>query len=155
VARVEGKKEAGSKAKRIEKSLTDKITLSFDPVRYLPESREVLLPVRIKNTSKERLYPPFKVEVKETVHPYEVKAGFDRTGKPEILNASNGKSGVGAQFDYSKALGDLESLDPEATTNAVVWRLKVSSPAKTDFHLGVDITGFVEEAKAGVAEDAK
>ena len=147
VAKVEGTNKATAKPRRIEKSLADKITLSFDPVRYVPDSREVFLPVRLKNTSKERLYPPFRVEVKETVHPYEVKAGFDRTGKPEILNAVNGKNGVGAQFDYSKALGDLEALEPEATTNAVVWRLKVSSPARTDFHFGVDITGFVEETK--------
>jgi len=50
---------------------------------------------------------------------------------PAILNASNGKSGEGAVFDYSAALGNLESLEPGAMTDAVVWRIRVEGPSKT------------------------
>jgi len=55
--------------------------------------------------------------------------------------------GVGEVFDYANALHDLESLDPGAVTDAVVWRLKVLNPSKTDFHFGVEIAGFIERKK--------
>ena len=58
------------------------------------------LPVRFKNNSDQPIYGPIKVEV------------IELKPKGAILNASNGKSSVGAVFDYSSALGDLESLVP-------------------------------------------
>jgi hypothetical protein len=115
----------------------------FDPIRYDVTTREVVLPVRLKNVSSRTLYPPFEVEIKELVHPYSAKAR-EEISVPEILNSSNGLTGVGATFDYSDALGDLDALAPEAVTNAVVWRLRAASPVKTDFHIGVDITGSAE-----------
>ena len=128
-------------------SLSDKVTLVFDPIQYDRATQEVLLPVRLKNISKETLYPPFNVEIKELAHPYSVKS-HEETDTPTILNASNDKTGVGATFDYSKALHDLESLEPEAVTDAVLWRFKAASAVKTSFHFGADITGFI--AKEGV-----
>ena len=119
------------------------MTLAFDPISYDVDSLEATLPVRLKNVSDEPLYPPFRVEVKELVHPYRAKAGYE-TSAPTILNSSNGEPGIGATFDYSNALGDLESLQPEAVTDAIPWRLRAVSPLKTDFHLGVEVTGFVE-----------
>jgi hypothetical protein len=62
---------------------------------------------------------------------------------PTILNASNGKTGEGATFDYSAALGDLESLEPDAVTSAITWRLQAVSAIKTSFHLGAEIIGSV------------
>ena len=116
------------------------------------EKREVLLSVRLKNTSKDALYPPFQVEIKELIHPYQVKSGdADKAIVPEILNSANGKRGVGATFDYSKAIHDLDSLAPDAVTDAVVWRLKAPSPVKTSFHMGTEVSGFVakkEEKKS-------
>ena len=73
-------------------SLSDKVTLVFDPIQYDRQTQEVLLPVRLKNVSKETLYPPFKVEIKELAHPYSVKAR-EEVDIPTILNASNGKTG--------------------------------------------------------------
>jgi hypothetical protein len=128
-------------------SLSDKVTLVFDPIQYDRATREALLQVRLKNVSKKTLYPPFNVEVKELAPPYSVKAHED-VDTPTILNASNGKTGVGATFDYSKALHDLDSLEPDAVTDAVLWRLKASSPVKTSFHVGVEITGFVAKKDA-------
>ena len=126
--------------------LSDKVTLVFDPVRYDAQTREIVLPVRLKNDSKEALYPPFTVEVKEVAHPYTIKSG-EPINEPKFLNSANGKSGVGATFDYSKALGGLTSLAPNAVTDAVPWRFQAESPVKTDFYMGAEITGFV--AKGG------
>jgi hypothetical protein len=134
-------------AERMEVSLSDRITLLFDPIRYDQQTREVVLPVRLKNVSKETLYPPFRVEIKELAHPYTVKARED-ADIPTILNASNGETGVGATFDYSTALGDLESLEPDAVTSAITWRLQAVSAIKTSFHLGTEITGYVEKKAA-------
>ena len=61
---------------------------------------------------------------------------------PTILNSSNGNRGVGAVFDYSTALGDLQALESGAVTNAISWRLQAASAVKTNFHLGVEITGY-------------
>jgi len=137
---------AAAPAERTASSLTGKMTLVFDPIQYDAQTQEVLVPVRLKNVSKETLYPPFRVEVKELVHPYRVKSK-DETSVPTFQNASNGKNGVGATFDYANALGDLDSLAPDAVTNAVTWRLKAASPLKTDFYVAADITGFVEKKK--------
>ncbi len=126
--------------------LSDRVTLVFDPVRYDAQTREIVLPVRLKNDSKEALYPPFTVEVKEVAHPYTVKSG-EPINAPKFLNSANGKSGVGATFDYSKALGGLTSLAPNAVTDAVPWRFQAESSVKTDFYMGAEITGFV--AKGG------
>jgi hypothetical protein len=130
-------------------SLSDKVMLEFDPIQYDRQTREVLLPVRLKNTSKETFYPPFTVEIKELAHPYTVKA-HEAMDLPTILNASNGKTGVGATFDYSKALHDLDSLEPDAVTDAVMWRFKAASPVKTNFYVGAAITGFI--AKPGTKQ---
>ncbi len=127
-------------------TVSDKVTLVFDPIQYDRQTQEVLLPVRLMNVSKQVLYPPFNVEIKELAHPYSVKAQ-EEVDVPTILNAANGKTGVGATFDYSKALHDLESLEPEAVTDAILWRFKAASAVKTSFHVGAEITGFV--AKEG------
>ncbi len=83
------------------------------------------------------------MEVKELAHPYTVKA-HEEINPPVILNASNGNRGIGAVFDYSSALGDLKELEPDAVTNAISWKLEAASPVKTNFHLGVSITGFTQ-----------
>jgi hypothetical protein len=133
-------------ADRIASSLTEKISLVFDPIRYDAQTSEVLVPVRLKNVSSDVLYPPFRIEIKELVHPYSVKAKLERS-VPTILNASNGKTGAGAVFEYTNLLGDLDHLAPDAVSNAVLWRLKAPSPVKTDFYIGAEITGFIDKKK--------
>ena len=137
---------APGKAPELEKTkLSDRVTLAFDPIAFDVAKKEVRMPVRLKNTSKEPLYPPFVVEVKEVAHPYTVKSG-EPINAPAFLNSSNGKDGVGATFDYSKALGSLDALEPGGVTDAIVWRLRAESAVKTDFYLGTEITGFVPKA---------
>jgi len=122
-------------------SLSDKVTLVFDPINYDQQTKEAIVPIRLKNTSNETLYPPFRVEVKELAHPYTIKS-HEPFDPPTILNSSNGNRGVGAVFDYSTALGDLQALESGAVTNAISWRLQAASAVKTNFHLGVEITGY-------------
>ena len=122
-------------------SLAGKVALEFDPIRYDEETHEVTVPVRLRNTSTEMLYPPFRIEIKETAHPYTVKAGDDRADKPVFLNASNGKPGEGAVFEAGT--GDAaQPLEPGAITDPILWRLKVLNPSKTDFHVGAEVSGF-------------
>ena len=46
-----------------------------------------------------------------------------------VLNATNGKPGEGASFDFSDALGTLGLLAPGAVSGAVEFRLRVATPA--------------------------
>jgi hypothetical protein len=121
-------------------SVSDKVTLIFDPISYDQQTREAILPIRLKNISNETLYPPFQVEVKELAHPYMIKS-HEPLDPPVILNATNGKQGVGATFDYSTAIGDFPALEPGAVTSAIPWRLQAASAVKTNFHLGIEVTG--------------
>jgi hypothetical protein len=142
-ARIRVATEAPGKPPALENAvLSEQLTMTFDPIQYDPQTREVRMPVRLKNVSKETLYPPFVVEVKEVAHPYTIKSG-EPINAPKFLNSANGKTGVGATFDYSKALGGLEALEPDQVTDAIVWRFEAESPVKTDFFMGTQITGFV------------
>lgn len=125
-------------------SLSTKVTLVIDPVTYDRQTMEAVVPISLKNISDQTLYPPFQVEVKELAHPFRVKSG-SAEDPPTILNATNGKTGVGAVFDYTRTLGDLPVLEPGAVTSAIPWRLQAPSPVKTDFHLGVEITGYTQK----------
>jgi hypothetical protein len=140
--------QPAKKTPPVEKAVvSDKVALVFDPVRWDAQTREMVLPVRLKNDSSQPLYPPFTVEVKEVAHPYTVKSG-EPINAPTFLNSANGKQGVGATFDYSKAIGGLTSLEPGGITDAIPWRLQATSAVKTDFYLGTEITGFVAKKEA-------
>jgi hypothetical protein len=56
----------------------------------------------------------------------------DRYGEnaPEILGASNGKTGIGAVLDVPRPFGDFPALDPGAITSAVVWRFRLKGLAQ-------------------------
>jgi hypothetical protein len=138
---------------RVSSSLSGKIALEFDPIRYDAETSEITVPVRLRNTSTETLYPPFRIEIKETAHPYTVKSGSDRADKPVFVNASNGKPGEGAVFESGTDEGAVP-LEPGAVTDPVVWRLKVKNVTATDFHVGAEVTGFVAKKASAAAVGA-
>jgi hypothetical protein len=107
--------------------LGTRIEILFDPGTYDPATRELRIPVRLKNVSDRPIRGPIQVEVK----------GFgtgekDRYGEnaPEILGASNGKTGIGAVLDFSRPFGDFPALDPGAITSAVVWRFRLKGLAQ-------------------------
>jgi hypothetical protein len=114
---------------RTRASLQKRVQLVFDPTRYDMEKREAEIPVRLKNTSKEPIYPPITLEI----------AGFgfddpelpkDDSPPPAVVNAANGKPGIGATFDFFDAIGSSEVLEPDAHTSPVVIRLRFEDPLK-------------------------
>jgi len=111
----------------VKASVNDKITLVTDPPSYDAARQEAIIPIRLKNISAETIYGPLTVEVK-------------KLAEWMILNAGNGKEGVGAVFDYSSALGDWQALRPGAFTEAVEWRFKYSGLGSTPT-IGIEVKG--------------
>jgi hypothetical protein len=136
-------KASAEKAKPllVETDVSKKIEAVLEPLRKFPPAGTVELPIRLKNVSDKPIYGPITVEVTEL--------------KPDgaLLNAEDNGSGVGATFDYSRALGDFESLLPGAISEGIVWRFK--APAKpSDFpHLKFKVTARVEQTNS--ADQAK
>jgi hypothetical protein len=118
-----------------QRDVTAKVAAILDPTRYDSTTGIMSLPIRIRNTSSDTLYPPISVEV----------ASFGSAGDavkfPDlpvaaILNAQNRKSGAGATFDYTPALRDWNALPPGAMSEAIIWQVR----AGTAHHTGVPIT---------------
>jgi len=146
VVRGEGERKPPTVSARV----NDRVVLAYDPVAYDPASNELSIPVRLRNDSKEPVYAPIRVEVKETVMPALVESHAEELAShPSIVNASNGKTGEGAVFDYSHALGASGVLRPGEMTDAVVWRVRIEGSSKADFHFGNEITGDVEKKGDG------
>src|SRR5688500_14132204 len=111
-------------------TVTRPVGIVLDPNRYDAEKRELVVPVRIRNTTSDTLYPPIVATLTSVGDTMLVRTGYLR---PEdvvtILNATNAKPGAGASFDFSGALGTLGLLAPGAVSGAVDFRLRVATPA--------------------------
>lgn len=129
---------AGNVAAAQPADLGDHVELTFDPGVYDAGTRELRLPIRIKNRSDKTIRGPLQVRIKTFGSGID---GMYLENTPTILNAANGEKGVGAVFDYSQAIGDFGALEPGAVTEPVVWRFQlVGAGARTpDMH--VEITG--------------
>jgi hypothetical protein len=92
--------------------VTKRLEVVLEPLRRPSPAGTIELPVRLKNVSDQPIYGPITVEVTR----------LEPDGM--LLNAANRRSGVGATFDYSRALGDLEALAPGAISEGIVWRFK-------------------------------
>jgi hypothetical protein len=108
-------------------ALGERVELVYDPARYDATAKVLELPIRLRNVSKADIYGPIEIEVVQV----DASASGSKDEPASFLNASNGKAGDGASFDYTTALGDLPMLPPGAVTNAVVWRIRVADPLKT------------------------
>lgn len=128
---------------KIKGSINQRVTLVIDPPQYDAVRQEVVLPIRLKNISQETLYGPLTVEVKNLIHPVYLSPGLPPVTAPKILNSSNGKSGAGAIFDYSLALGDYDSLEQGGLTEAIPWRMKIGDPGQTLHYIEAEVTGFI------------
>lgn len=117
--------------------LNEKLTLDFDPVRVDWEHGELLVPVRLRNTSSDTLLGPFTVRVTKLGGPQLVRS----EGVTQILNATNGQRGEGAEFDYGPALRDVPYLAPHAVSEAVIWRVKPASMRHTDLSFTATVVG--------------
>jgi hypothetical protein len=132
-------------APRTTRSLRGMVEFVFDPTRYDGAAQESEIPVRLRNISNETIYAPLTLEI----------TGFgmndpelpkDDNPAPIVVNATNGKTGVGAVFDFAGALGNQAVLRPGALTSPVVIRLKFEDPAKIP-PIRLKVEGMVEEAK--------
>jgi hypothetical protein len=85
----------------------------------------VTTPIRLRNISKDTLYPPLTVTVKGLTTPEMVIVYGPKVGGGEILNATNGKHGAGAVFDYTAMLGGSGVLAPGATSDVILWRYRM------------------------------
>jgi hypothetical protein len=133
-------------SERVSARVNDRVVLAYDPVSFDPVTKEVSIPVRLRNDSKTPVYPPIRVEVTETVMPALVEAHQEElVTRPSIVNASNGKSAEGAVFDYSNTLGTSGVLGPGEMTSAIVWRVRVEDAAKAHMHFGTQINGSIEK----------
>jgi hypothetical protein len=116
---------------RVETALSEKVELIFDPTSFDGGGNEVMVPVRLKNISTETIYPPIRLEFvgfgygeKESKDEEE----FWAKKKVTVVNASNGKPGEGAVFEFDRALAGTEGLEPGAQTNPVVLRFRLEDP---------------------------
>jgi hypothetical protein len=132
---------ANPAAERVKADLTGKVELVYDPTHYNASTKMLDMPVRLKNTSDRPIYGPLRIEI------VKFGSGLTDEGKenaPQVLNATNGKPGDGAVFDYSRALGDFEALEPGMVTSAIVWRLKLVDPLSTP-NVHIAVTGVIDE----------
>jgi len=111
------------------RTVTRPVGIVLDPSRFDAEQRELVVPVRIRNTTADTLFPPIVATLTSVADSTLLRTGYMR---PEdvvtILNADNGKPGAGASFDFSRALGTLALLAPGAVSGAVDFRLRVATP---------------------------
>jgi hypothetical protein len=127
----------------VQRTVTNSIELVMDPSRYDGETKTAFLPIRLKNVGTNPIHGPIRVIIR----------GFGSgEGKllqefaPEVLNAANGKTGDGAEFDFTPQIGTSGVLMPGATTGAVELRLRVKDPLQVpDLH--IEVRGRVEAVR--------
>ena len=111
-------------------TVTRPVGVVLDPSRFDDGTRELVVPVRIRNTTADTLHAPIVATLTSVGDTMLVRSGYM---SPEdvvtILNAANAKPGAGASFDFSGALGTLGFLAPGDVSGAVDFRLRVATPA--------------------------
>lgn len=134
---------------KVKTDITDKLELIFETIKYDSLSEVAEVPVRLKNKTEVPIYPPIILEITSITGLAELAEQPRSAGYKEkalvILNAHNGKQGAGAVFDFSKQLGDFESLVPGAVTGALTWRVKIVDPFTNHLHdLNMSASGYIE-----------
>lgn len=129
--------------------VTSRVEAIAGPVVWDAESRELRVPIRLQNVSDQPVHPPLEVEVLRMDFgrpldqlPPEMRE-YWRERIPVLLNADNGETGVGAVYDYSGTLGDLEALEPGAVTAARIWHIRGRKDAMAPIQ--VEVRGVVKE----------
>ena len=130
---------------RTKVALDSRVELVYDPTRYDGAAKESEIPIRLRNTSKEPIYPPITVEVlgfglnDPTIAQYPYPPMW-------VIDPATGKPGETATFDFSGALGNLESLAPGALTGPVVLKFRFEDPTLPQ-PIRLKVEGMVEEGK--------
>lgn len=111
-------------------TVTRPLGIVLDPSRFDAEKRELVVPVRIRNTTADTLFPPIVATLTSVGDTTLVRIGvMGVEDTVTVVNATNGEPGPGAAFDFSRALGTLGYLAPEAVSGGVDFRLRVATPA--------------------------
>ena len=111
-------------------TVTRPVGIVLDPSRFDVEKRELVVPVRIRNTTADTLFPPIVATLTSVGDTTLVRIGAMSPGDTvTIVNATNGQPGPGASFDFSRGLGTVGLLAPGAVSGAVDFRLRVATPA--------------------------
>jgi hypothetical protein len=114
------------------------VGIVLDPSRFDAERNELILPVRLRNTSTDTLFPPIVATLASVADTMLVRTGYVReTDTITILNAANGKPGAGATFDFSESLGTIGYLEPGAVSAPVELRLQLATPMASALRLRV------------------
>jgi hypothetical protein len=105
----------------------DRVEVVFDPTRFDGAAKVAEIPARLHNVSKQAIHPPITLEV--------LGFGFNDPELPEypyppmwVVDPITGESGETAVYDFSSALGNLQSLEPGALTGPVVLRFRFEDP---------------------------
>ena len=126
---VSANASAAKRPQLIQTDITRHVQVTFGASKYDGASKTLELPILIKNTSKESVYGPLRLEIPMIGGVFEWEdAQADKKVAPEILNASNAKSSAGAQFDFTPALGNDGVLRPGAVTSPVLLKLRLVDP---------------------------
>jgi hypothetical protein len=122
--------------------LTTSVHLVFGTGVYDSTTKSFAVPVRLRNDGARTIHGPITVEI-TGFGSGTVGENADREFAPQILNASNGRSGDGAAFEYGAALGDSMTLEPGAQTSAMTWRIRARDPLRFP-NMHVAITGMIQ-----------
>jgi len=110
------------------KALLDtSVEFVFDTSRFDAATKTVEIPMRLRNLTKRPIYPPITVEILGLDNPDPDLAKYPYP-PTFVVGALNGKTGAGATFDFSNALGNLEALEPGAQTGPVVLKFRFENP---------------------------
>lgn len=120
----------------IETDVSDQVEVISNPMRQFTPTGTLAFPIRLKNKSDKPIYGPITLEI--------TSLAADGAA-PLILNANNKSEGVGAIFDYTRALGDFESLLPGKISEEVIWRFKISPLNDNLPYLTFKVTARVEK----------
>jgi photosystem II stability/assembly factor-like uncharacterized protein len=132
-----GKEAAGSDpAKRVETSILDDVEFVFDPTTVREGNPELW--VRLKNKSEKTIYGPVRMQFTGFGFPPNDEG---KEFAPEILNAPNGKTGVGAEFVFD--LGHEGVLRPGMLSGAIPIRVREVDPTRTP-PMRYSIHGFTD-----------
>ena len=121
-----------------------RVGVVLDPSRFDADRNELVLPVRLRNTSPDTLRPPIVATLTSIADTMLVRTGYIRANDViTILNATNGQRGAGATFDFSDALGTMGYLEPGAVTAPVELRLRLASPMASALRLRLLVSARV------------
>jgi hypothetical protein len=126
--------------------ISNQVEFVFDPTVQNATTGEMELRIRLKNSSRDTIFGPLQIEVKGFGGPRGYYNADEMSKAPTILNATNGKNGVGAIFDFTKALGTDGFLPPGGQTSAVLWKLKLKDARNTP-QMSLVVTGVLRTGK--------